>query len=254
MSAFRTFLTVIGFLCGLVFAILFAISLLSPIWIERAAKEIIRAEVSKRVSRQIDGFDKNTLVERAKALLPELDRKINRGRSILDSRIDQAIDAAFSKMQDPSCECRRYLRQSIRDSYEREVSLIEQTKSRLTDLIQSKYGETATRLMLEFRIFTGTNTVLFFLLGLSPMVKKTARLQLIPVAVLVFTTFALCSWLYLFKQDWVHTLLFADYLGWAYVAWVGASLMFFGDLLLNRARVTASMLSNFGGGIGVSPC
>ncbi len=254
MRAFRTFLIAIGLLGGAVFTILFAISLLSPIWIERAAKEIIRAEVSKRVSRQIDVFDQNALVEKAKAMLPELDRKINRGRSLLDSRIAQAIDAAFAKMQNPNCECRRFLTKSIRDSYEREVSLVEQTRHRLTELIQSKYGETAARLMLEFRIFSGTNAVLFLLLGLSPLVKKAARFQLIPVAVLVFTTFALCSWLYVFKQDWVHTLLFADYLGWAYIAWVGASLIFFGDLLLNRARVTASVLSNFGGGIGVSPC
>lgn len=254
MQAFRIFLIVTGVLGGVFFSILFAISLLFPIWIERAAKEIIRTEVTKRVSQKIDVFDQSALIEKAKTLLPDLDRRINRGRAILDTRIEKAIDAVFAKMFDASCDCRRFLKRSVRDAYEREVSLAEQTRSRLGELIQAKYGETTARLMLEFRIFTGTNAALLLLLGVSPLAKRSAKQHLIPVALLVFTTLAICSWLYLFKQDWLHTILFADYVGWTYIAWVGSSLMLFSDLLLNRARVTARVLSNIGGSVSISPC
>ena len=48
MNALRTFLIAAGLLGAAVFTMLFAISLLSPIWIERAAIEITRVEVSIR--------------------------------------------------------------------------------------------------------------------------------------------------------------------------------------------------------------
>ena len=129
-----------------------------------------------------------------------------------------------------------------------------QTRTRVVDFIQSKYGETTNKLMREFRIFTGTSAVLFLLFATAPLIKPAATLQLLPVAVALLTTFVLCSWLYIFNQRWLHTVLFGDYLGWAYLAWVTTSLLLFADLLLNRARVTVRLLSTISSGASLSPC
>ena len=82
--------------------------------------------------------------------------------------------------------------------------------------------------------------------------RPGARLQLLPAtATLLLATLA-TSGMYLFGQDWLHTIVFGDYMGWALLGYIALVYAWLCDLLFNRAQLTAHLLSSAGG--AVSPC
>ena len=253
MRYVRPIVLFVGCAGAIVFGALFLLSVISPIHIERAAKEIIRYQVSKRVSEKFDALDSSALVQKAKALIPGLEARIERGRGKLDERVSAALDAAFANMQNPSCECRRFMKSLVRSQLESDASVAELTRSRLAEFIQSKYGDVATKLLREFRIFTGSSAVLFALLALIPLVRRNATVQLLPVTIVLLLGFAVSAWFYLFAQDWLNTILFGKYVGWAFAGWLAFSVLLLSDLLLNRARMTVNVISRIGFDV-VSPC
>ena len=253
MNALRTLIFLIGTIGTLTFGSLFAISLLSPITIEKAAKEVLRYLVQKRVGERLDSIDESSLVEKAKALIPGLDARIESGKTKLNSQVMKTLDAVIDQMQDKSCECRRFLKKQNRENIETDVSLASRTKDRLTTLIQTKYGETAQKLLREFRIFTGANALVFLMLVMVPVVKRAASVHLIPAAVTLVFAALLTACLYLFGQNWVQTIIFDSYWGYSYFALLGVSAVLLLDVFLNRARVSARIVSWFGD-FGVAPC
>lgn len=112
---------------------------------------------------------------------------------------------------------------------------------------------------------TGTRTIadgesdalMFVPPSVAPLVRLHARAHLLPaVAVLLLTTAVVAS-LYLFQQNWLHTIVFGDYVGWGYFAYLGIVGVLLGDLLLNRGRVNARIVSPIGGIFGtgaLGPC
>ena len=61
------------------------------------------------------------------------------------------------------------------------------------------------------------------------------------------------AFLYLFNQNWLHTVVFNTYVGWAYLAWLGVAGALLGDVVLNRGRVVGNVFSSLGD-FSVSPC
>jgi hypothetical protein len=64
---------------------------------------------------------------------------------------------------------------------------------------------------------------------------------LAPAAVMVGAA-VITSAIYLLKQDWLHTLLFADYVGLYYVPYLLVTLSFLADVVFYRARCTMYLL------------
>ena len=69
---------------------------------------------------------------------------------------------------------------------------------------------------------------------------------------------SITAYLYLFNQNWLHTLLFSDYVGLAYLGYLGAAFALLSDIIFNRARITTEIL-NFilnalGSAVQVVPC
>jgi hypothetical protein len=66
------------------------------------------------------------------------------------------------------------------------------------------------------------------------------------------------GWFYLFRQDWLHAILFSDYVGLTYFAWLAAPALLLGDVLLNRGRISGHLLnagsSVAGSALSVLPC
>lgn len=87
----------------------------------------------------------------------------------------------------------------------------------------------------------------FILPGVAPLVRLHARAHLLPaVAVLLLAT-AVVAGLYLFPQNWVHTIVVGDYVGWTCFACLGIVGALLGDLLLTRGRVNGRIVSPIGG-------
>ncbi len=101
--------------------------------------------------------------------------------------------------------------------------------------IESAYGEVSRHLLRELRIFAGVNALAFGLLALITLNRRASTLQLLLPSVAVIGAAALTASVYLFNQDWLHTIVFGQYVGWAYAAWYGVALAWMADLLATAA-------------------
>ena len=63
-----------------------------------------------------------------------------------------------------------------------------------------------------------------------------------PALVLALAAVALAR-VYLVGQDWLHAIVFGDYVGWGYALYLGTVALLVADVALNRARVTTRLVN-----------
>lgn len=244
----RPLVLAIALVGGLFFGALLLLSVAKPTWVEHQARELIRQQIEHKTSEKIAALDANFLDGRARALLQDHEREIAAARRALTEGLPARIAAIAAQMGVPDCECRK----RYREGTELRLGTLQQMQAQLTALIRSQYLDTADRLQRELRIFSGANALAFALLGVAALRRPAARLQLLPAAATLLLATLAASGFYLFGQNWLHTIVFGDYVGWALLGYIGLVYAWLCDLLFNRAQVTAHLLSSAGG--SVSPC
>lgn len=239
----RTTLLVISAVGFLGFGSLFLFSIARPLLVESLAKELIRREMEQQVRERIASLDASPLVRLAQRVVDRNGSAIKDARQKLAEGVPEKVAAIVAQMQDPNCECRKFV-QSAATTY-LTLDLLSSTAAsdQLVRLIRSKYSEVSRSLLREFRIFTAANALVFLLLGTITCVRRAAVLQLLLPAFVLIAAALLTGSLYLFGQDWLHTVLFSDYLGFGYFAYLAAALIFLGDVVLNHARVTTVIVN-----------
>jgi len=236
---------------GLFFGALLVVSLARPAWVEQTARTMIRAQIEKKTGEQIAALDARFLDGKARALLREGEREIAAARRALTDGLPARIAAITAEMGIPDCECRKRHAERM----QLRLGSLQQMQAQLSDLIRTQYMDTADQLLRELRIFSSANALAFALLGVAALRRPGARLQLLPAtATLLLATLATLatSGMYLFGQDWLHTIVFGDYMGWALLGYIALVYAWLCDLLFNRAQLTVHLLSSVGG--AVSPC
>lgn len=254
MSTLRTLLVAVSILGTLLFGAAFFTSLANPGYVEEIAKNIIRHEVEKKVHAKVDALDEKFLAVKAGAMIQKHAQEAEQARRQLREKVPERIAAVIAEMRNLDCECRRKIENQARAGLEWRIAKAAQAQERLTALIRSQYMEVATRLTREFRIFTGANALVFALLGVAVWARRSAGWHLVPAALVLVVAAVVTGYLYLFQQNWLHTVLFSDYVGWAYFAYLGAVFALLGDVVLNRARVTIKMLNSISIDLPVLPC
>lgn len=258
MGAIRTLLLALSVVGSALFGLMFATSIANPGYVEQVAKDVIRYQVERKVHEKVESIDANFLGSKATALVKKYGDEVAHVKRQLNEKFPERIASVIAEMQDLDCECRKRIEKSIRSGFEWQLASATQAQEQLTGLIRSHYMETAEKLTREFRIFTGSNALVFVLLGIAALVKRGAGLHLLPSATVLVAAAALTSYLYLFNQDWLHTIVFNDYVGLAFVGYLGLAFAFLCDVLFNRARVTTKLLNwlfnTIGSGLEVVPC
>lgn len=258
MVFIRRFALVLGALGCVFFSLAFAASFASPGFVEQAAKQAIRHEVEKRVREKVDALDEGFLLRQAQVLARGHAERIGQARRALAQQLPERLSQVIAEMQNLDCECRRKVEAGIRSGLEGEITGASAARERLTVLIRAKYMETARQVVREFRIFTGTNALVFALLLAAVLAKPKAGLHLLPAAGVLLAAALVTGYLYLFNQDWLHTLVFSDYVGLGYLGYLAGAFALLGDVVLNRARVTAWVLGRVleavGSAVEVVPC
>ncbi len=250
MHAFvRPLVLFIALAGSLFFGALLAVSVAKPAWVERTARTMIRAQIEKTTGEKIAALDARFLDGKARILLQEREHEILAVRKALTDGLPARIAAIAAEMGIPECECRRRHAERM----ELKLGTLQQMQAQLTDLIRTQYLETAGKLLRELRIFSGANALAFALLGVAALRRPEARLQLLPAAATLLAATTAASLVYLFGQNWLHTIVFSSYVGWALLGYIALAYAWLCDLLFNRARVSAHL---FSGGIGgsLSPC
>ncbi|EJL86916.1 hypothetical protein PMI15_01255 [Polaromonas sp. CF318] len=246
----RVFINIIAFAGLALFGCAFIASYANPGLVEALARDAIRSEVERRVSERIDALDGGRLAEMAKGLsgknsleLAELKRKLAEG-------LPQKVAAIAAQMGNIDCECRKAIEKSMTGILERRVADLARVNERLELLIRTQYMGVAESLTREFRIFTGANALVFSLLAFAALLRRRAGLQLVlPTAVLLGAA-GLVGYLYLFHQNWLHTILFSDYVGFGYFIYLALAVALLTDIVFNRARVTTRLLNAMFSAVG----
>lgn len=253
MRAIALALSLVG---TLLFGGALAYSVADPVGIERIGRELVRREVEKRVGERIDALNEGRLAglaarlsERNRERLAEVSRRIK-------EELPAKVAAITREMRDPACTCRKVAAAVLPDLAER-LSLTESI-NRLETMIRSKYMEVAGALTREFRIFTGANALVFAGLGLVTLAKRRAGIHLLPPVLILVGSAAIVGYVYLFGQNWFHTVVFGDYVGLVYFAYLGFAIAWLADILINRARLTSGIMNVVGSALGaaanISPC
>lgn len=228
----------IGWVGALLFGAACAVSWLQPLWVEQAARELVRIEVEQRVGEKVDSLSNSRLVVLAQKALGDTEAEIARKRQVLRDGVPHRVAQAMANFLDADCECRRRLAERMELGEAAQLSSLTQVQAQLQGLIEHAYASATGQLMREFRIFTGANALVFAVLALAAGWRRLAATQLLLAAAVLVGAAGLTAGLYLFEQNWLHTVVFNDYVGWAYASYLGVAVVGLADVLLNRARVT----------------
>ena len=161
-------------------------------------------------------------------------------------------------MRNLDCECRQKIADWIEQGYQTDIALLENANQQVTDFIQYKYMQVATELKRDIRIFTLSNAGAFAILLLLSLVKPAALVHLFLPGMLLALSTLVCSYFYVFEQNWLLTIIHSDYLGFAYLGWLGFVFALFLDIGINHGRITTEILNTILQSLGqaatVLPC
>ena len=238
----------------MVFGLALALTYVSPIHVERAARGFIQNQIERQVKDQLgigrDEVGETRVARLAEAIAERNNEEINTLRERLTTGLNARIAAIVARMQDLSCECRERLRQGLDAATESRISTLQRAEPQLRRIIEGRYSEIVADLLRDLRIFTGTNLLAFVLLLVLSIAKPgQVRQLLVPGALLGLAAVA-ASVIYLFGQNWFFTLLYGDFVGWAYGIWLLVIFGFFCDVVLFRARITTRIVDALSAG----PC
>jgi hypothetical protein len=230
---------------------LLAVSVVQPIWVEQSAREMIRVQLEKTTGEKIDALNNRFLQGKAAAAMQEKAHEIEAARKALADGLPAKVLAIAAEMGVPECECR----QRHRERTELRIGSAQQMQARLDALIRSAYLDTADKLLRELRIFSGANALAFALLGLAAWRRLTGAhgASLIPAAATLLVATLASSAIYLWGQNWLHTIVFGSYAGWAQLAYIALVYAWLCDLLFNRARISLHLCQGSMSGT-LSPC
>lgn len=251
---------------GIVGLLLFGTSFLFtygiPGYVEKVAESFIKNKVEEETNEKIDSLGlaakNNKLVQLAARILKNQENKIEDLKQKLKSKAHEKLAAVIAEMQDLSCECRKIHAQRIKDGYIYRISLLESANEKIIHFMKTKYMDVVKNLKNDLRIFSGSNFVIFLILIFLSFLKPKAISLLFLPGTLLFISTIICSYFYLFEQNWFFTLIYNDFLGYGYLGYIGVLFLFLSDITFNKGRVTCEILNAILNAIGsvanVSPC
>ena len=249
----RAFLLIVVMAGTLLFGSLFMVSVISPITVEHWGRVAIEHEVESRAGDELHALSETSLMRRAKALV-ETNKRESAFDRLLFVALRDEVERVIARMQDPDCECRKRLLKFIDETAYENTYRLSAINAHLTGLIESKYAQVSQSLIREVRIFSAANALVFVMLGLVALFRRDSRKSLLAPAFVLFASVSVVGYFYLFRQDWMQTILFSDYVGLWYFGYLGIVVAFLTDVVLNKARVTAVLMGMFAGATPLSPC
>jgi hypothetical protein len=253
----RLILGLIGWAGAALFGAALALTYLSPIHVERAARGFIENRIERELAEQfadVRHSDQSARAGRlAAALANRHEAEAAALRKQLASGLNAQITAAVARMQDLSCECREQLHRGSDAGLVLRIARLERAEPQLRLIIEGKYSDIIEDLLRDLRIFAGTNLAAFLMLLALSALKPSHLRQLFVPGILLGTAAVATSAIYLFGQNWFLTLLYADYVGWTYGIWLVLIFGLFSDIVLLKARFTTKIVNALSLVLGKAP-
>jgi hypothetical protein len=252
----------IGAIGAAIFITFFAFTFSVPGWVENFAADFIESETQGRIDASIDSIrppeSESALGRLAQSMYEKNEAEVEQLKSSLKNKVHEQWAAALATVRDLDCECREKWEDWIESGFNTNIALLQAANEQISSFIHSTYMDVATELKRDIRIFTASNAVVFILLLLVSFSKPQAITHLFLPGVLLAVSTLICSYFYIFEQNWLLTIIFNSYLGFAYLAWLGVVFLFLCDIVFNRGRITTEILNAFlsaiGSALSVVPC
>jgi hypothetical protein len=251
-------LRIIGILGLAFFASLFALTYGMPGTMEESAKSFVQAQIEREIREKYRDVKASAFTEKAILVAERLGYEETRIRENIENRLPEKIAEVIASICGYDCEKKKALAESITAGYLKRIADIRLARQNLGEIIKGKYLEIVGNLRVDLRIFLGSNALMFFILSLVSLLKPKAVAHLfLPGMFLLVSTLA-ASAIYLFGQDWFYVILYNDYMGFAYLAYIGVIFGFLMDIAFNGARATTEVinvvLNAIGSAFTVAPC
>ncbi len=255
-------LRTIGLLGILLFGSGFIFTYSMPGFVEEIGKDFIKEKIEEKTHQKIHELtfkhQNNALVKFASKLAKNNEKEINRLKASLKTKTNAKLAAVIVEMRDLDCECRKKYEKALNNQTESNIFSLKNANKKLTDFMKIKYMEVANKLKADLRIFTGSNAIVFALLLLISFFKPKAITHLFLPGILLVTSTVICSYFYIFEQNWFFTIIYSSYLGWGYLGYIGIVFAFLCDIAFNKTRVTTELingiLNSLGSALSVAPC
>ncbi len=243
-------LRILGILGAAVFVPLFLSTFVDPQLIERSGKSFVEWKLQAEADKKIDSISlpeptklENLLGAKAQELRAQTELKLEEVKRQLKADAPAILATQIAKLRNLDCECRRKWESSLRQSMLTKLVSLEMAKSKLIEFSHAKYMEIVKKLTRDVRIFLGANSLVFMFLFLASVIKPIASKQLFLPSALMLVSTAICSYFYIFEQNWLYTIIYNDYTGFAYIGYLLFVFAILCDIVFNRARVTTEVIN-----------
>lgn len=254
-----------GLVGVLLFLPLFLFTFSDPHLIEKSGKAFIEWKLKNEINKKIDSIQlpeskklEKLFGNEIKKLHQATENKLEVFKKQLKDDAPKIIMVQIAKMNDLNCGCREKWEEHLRSSLKFEIASLEKTKKKLAFFAQAKYMKIVEKLILDIRIFLGANTLIFLFLLLASFLKPKATEHLFLPSILMLISTVVCSYFYLFEQNWFYTIVYNTYTGFGYLAYLTIVFAILWDIVFNKAKIVTEIINQFLNAIGsvfsVAPC
>lgn len=258
-------LRILGLIGIVLFTPLFLFTFSDPQLIENSGKSFIEWKLQAETNKKIDSFKlpepsklESLLGAKARKLRTQTEVKLSEIKLQLKADAPAILAEQIAKLRNLDCECRKKWEKSIKLSMESRLISLEKAKAKLIDFSHKKYMEIVKNLTLDIRIFLGVNSVVFIFLFLASFLRPKAISHLFLPGGLLLASTAICSYFYIFEQNWFYTIIYNDYTGFAFIGYLAIVFAFLCDIVFNKARITTEIINGLLQAIGqvgnLAPC
>jgi len=251
-------LKAIGFLGLILFGLLFGLTFGLPGTVEESAKGFVQTQIIIEVEKKYHQAKESSVAQKAMSIASSLGFEKELIASDLENDLPKKIAIVIANMCGYDCEKKKAIATSITANYVKKIANIEIAQYNLGEVIKGKYMEIVENLRFDLRIFLGTNAMMFLILIIAAYMRPKAITQLFLPGMLLLTATIISSSIYIFGQDWFYAILYNDYMGIGYIAYLSIIFGFLMDVTFNKAQVTSEILNAFFNAIGSSlsclPC
>lgn len=252
----------IGVIGAAIFLTFFSLTYSVPGWVEDFAADYIESQAQERIDASIYAIQppesENALARLAQSMYEKNEAQIEQLKTDLRTKVHEQWATALATVRDLDCECREKWEDWFESGFNTNIALLQAANERISSFIHSTYMDVTTELKRDIRIFTASNAAVFILLLLVSFLKPQAMMHLFLPGVLLAVSTLICSYFYIFEQNWLLTIIHGSYLGFLYLAWLGVVFLFLCDIVFNRGRVTTEILNAFfnavGSALSAVPC
>jgi hypothetical protein len=243
-------LRVLGVLGVIFFVPLFLFTFADPQIIEESGRSFIEWKLESETNKKIDSISlpkptklENLLGEKARELRVETENKLKEVKLQLKADAPAIIAEQIAKMRNLDCECRKKWEVLLKNSMETKLVSLNSAKSKLIDFSHAKYMEVVENLTLDVRIFLGANSLVFIFLLFASLMKPLAIKHLFLPGSLMLVSTVICSYFYIFEQNWFYTIIYNDYTGCGYIGYLIFVFAILSDIVFNKGRVTTEVIN-----------